>query len=53
MTIVRCEKSDCIYNEDGVCTSDIVWITETGECMEADDEEAIRQEFLEDDDEDE
>ena len=32
MTIVKCDKDDCYYNENGECASVIIWITETGEC---------------------
>lgn len=32
MTIVKCDKDDCPYNENGECASGIIWITETGEC---------------------
>lgn len=38
---VRCDKKNCIYNENGYCTADIIWITETGKC-DIDEEEKTR-----------
>ena len=42
MTIVKCDK-DCIYNENGECASDIIWITETGECDIDEDEKEVSE----------
>jgi len=42
MTIVKCDK-DCIYNENGKCASDIIWITETGECDVDEDEQEVSE----------